>query len=169
MVVQRDEIIEKEEALKQINLALRRAALIYHCFCETLVGELGEAQGTEMIKKAVEAYGTCVGQAARQKAIEKGLALTPENFESDIPDIAWETEEVTVEGEERRRIHFCPLAKAFIDLGDKAQYKYHVSADIPPRHREGLWRVFLQEVSVEDMKGLSPFFGTSKGSFFRRN
>lgn len=61
---------------------LRRASLIYHFFYETIIDELGEEKGTEMIRKAVDAYGTHMGLAARRKADEKGLARTPENFEN---------------------------------------------------------------------------------------
>jgi len=43
---QREETVPKAEALRQINLGLRRAALIYHYFCETLVNELEEEKGT---------------------------------------------------------------------------------------------------------------------------
>ena len=38
----KEEVISKEEALKQIGLGLRRTALLYHHFARTLVEELGE-------------------------------------------------------------------------------------------------------------------------------
>ncbi len=122
-------MIPKAEALNQIKLGLRRASLIYHYFCETMIDELGEEKGTEMIKKAVDAYGTHVGLAARRKANEKGLALTPENFENDLPFLAWETESVIVDGEERRRVHHCPLAKEFLNLGDPKRGRLYCWVD----------------------------------------
>ncbi len=70
-------MVLKTEALQQINLGLRRASLIYHFFCETIIDELGEEKGTEMIRKAVDVYGTHMGLAARRKADEKGLARPP--------------------------------------------------------------------------------------------
>ena len=36
------EMIRKSEALEQVNLALRRAALLYHYFADTLIAEFGE-------------------------------------------------------------------------------------------------------------------------------
>jgi nitroreductase len=106
----KDGVMNKNEALENIQRALRRGALIYHYFCEMLVEELGEERGKELIRKAVDAYGERIGREAQKKAQDKGLPLTPENFESDLPDDAWTTENVIVEGEERVRVHHCPLA-----------------------------------------------------------
>ena len=114
----KEEKISKEEALRQIRLALRRGALLYHYFAKTLVEELGEERGTELIRKAIDAYGAHIGKDARRRADEKGLPPTPEHFESDLPTLAWETEKVVVDGEERVRVHHCPLAKEWLDLGE---------------------------------------------------
>jgi nitroreductase len=103
--------------------------MIYHYFCETLVEELGLERGTELIRKAVDAYGERIGQEAREKALEKGLTLTPENFESDLPDEAWITEEVIVDGEERMRIYHCPLASEWMEWGDPGKARLYCSVD----------------------------------------
>lgn len=114
----KEELIPKEEALRQIGLGLRRTALLYHYFARTLADELGEERGKALIRKAIDAYGTHIGKDARRKADEKGLSLTPENFENDLPMLAWKTERVVVEGEERMRVHHCPLAKEWLALGE---------------------------------------------------
>lgn len=124
-----DEMISKKEALRQIKLGVRRAALIYHYFAKTLVDELGEDKGTELIKKAINAYGTHIGTAAREKAQADGLPLVPENFENDLPDLAWEGEEVTVDGEQRYRIYTCPLATEWIELGDQKRARLYCFVD----------------------------------------
>ena len=111
-------MISVEEAAAQIKLGLRRAVLIYHYFAKTLIEELGKEKGTELIKKAIEAYGSHVGSEAREKARKKNLDLKPENFESDLPKYVWEIEEVVIDGEKRSRVHFCPLAAEWISLGD---------------------------------------------------
>jgi len=95
-----EEKISKQEALSQIQAALRRAALLYHCFSETLVEEYGQEKGVELIRKAIDEYGSFIGGEARIKAQTKGLSLTPENFTSDLPDIAWEVESIVINGEE---------------------------------------------------------------------
>ncbi len=112
------EVIEKEEALRQINLALRRTAMLYQAFGETLIEAFGRERGIELIQKAVKAYGTHVGSAAQEKARKKGVKLTPENFESDLPVLAWKAEEVIVDGEKRKRVHFCPIAKDLLETQD---------------------------------------------------
>jgi len=121
--------ISREEALRQVNLALRRAALIYHYFSETVVTELGENRGLELIRKAVDAYGAHVGREAREKVTGMGRELTPENFPSDLPETAWKTERVTVEGEERVRVHDCPLAREWLEWGDSKKSRLYCFVD----------------------------------------
>lgn len=124
-----DKTIRKEEALRQIHLSLRRTALLYHHFADTLVAELGERKGTELIRKAIEAYGGHIGKDGRKKALDKGLSPTPENFESDIPDLAWEMEEVTVDGEKRTRVKHCPLAEEWLAWGDPSKARLYCHVD----------------------------------------
>jgi nitroreductase len=121
--------ISKGEALKQVNLGLRRAALIYHHFAETLVKELGKEKGSELIRKAVDSYGSQVGSDARKTALKKGLSLTPDHFESDLPDIAWKIEEVTVDGEKRVRVSHCPLAAEWLEWGDPKRARLYCFVD----------------------------------------
>lgn len=126
---QKDMTMTKKEAHENVQRALRRGALIFHYFCETLVDELGEERGKELIRKAVDAYGERIGEEAKKKAQEKGLALSPENFESDLPDEAWETECVNVDGEERVRVHFCPLAAEWLAWGDPEKARLYCYVD----------------------------------------
>jgi len=123
-----EEMIPKKDALSQLNLALRRVALIYHHFTETLVDELGEDRGMELVRKSIDAYGHHVGEEAKKKAQQKGLPLAPENFEDGLPMLAWDWEGVVVDGEERTRVHHCPLAKEWMEWGDpkKARGYCHV-------------------------------------------
>ena len=125
----KEETIPKEDVLRQIGLALRRIALIYHHFAKTLVDELGEERGMALIGKAVEAYGSQIGREARRKADTRSLAPTPVNLESDLPMFAWEMEEVSVDGEDRVRIHRCPLAEEWLRLGDKKRARLYCFVD----------------------------------------
>jgi nitroreductase len=126
---QKDGTITKKEARENIQKALRRGALIFHYFCETLVDELGEGRGKELIRKAVDAYGERIGADAKKKAQDKGLALSPDNFESDLPEEAWETECVSVDGEERVRVHFCPLAAEWLAWGNPDRARLYCYVD----------------------------------------
>lgn len=122
-------MIPEKEALRQLNLALRRAALIYHHFAETLVDELGEEKGMQLIRKTVDAYGDHVGREAKKKAQKKGLHLTPENFQDDLPLLAWHGEEVEVDGEKRVRVHHCPLAAEWLEWGDAKKARIYCYVD----------------------------------------
>lgn len=130
----KEEMISKKDALNQISLALRRTALIYHHFAETLVEELGEEKGKELIRKAIYAYGDRIGKEARKKAQKKGLHLTPENFENDLPELAWKEEMVVVEGEERVRVHHCPLAAEWLEWGDPNKGRLYCFVDQAKMH-----------------------------------
>jgi len=125
----KEEMISKKEALQQIQFALRRTAMIYHYFCETLVKELGEEKAMELTRKAVDAYGNRIGLEARKKAQEKGLSITPENFESDLPDMAWKTETLVIDNEERVRVHHCPLAAEWLEWGDPKKARLYCYVD----------------------------------------
>jgi nitroreductase/predicted hydrocarbon binding protein len=124
-----EETIPKQEALCQIQAALRRAALLYHCFSKTLVKEYGEERGEELIRKAIDEYGGSIGGEARKKAQKKGLSLTPENFASDLPDIAWGVESVVIDGEERVRVHHCPLAAEWHKWSDPKMARLYCYVD----------------------------------------
>ncbi|MGD9347132.1 MAG: nitroreductase family protein [Candidatus Aminicenantes bacterium] len=113
-----EEQITKQEALSQIQSALRRAALLYHSFSRILIDEFGDKQGEYLIRKAIDVYGARIGEEAREAAQKNGLPPVPENFASDLPDIAWEVESVVVDGEERARVHHCPLASEWLEWSD---------------------------------------------------
>jgi len=130
----KEEMISKKEALEQIGLGLRRTALLYHYFARTLVEELGEERGKALIRKAIDAYGAHIGKDARRKADERGLSLTPENFGNDLPMLAWRTERVVVEGEERMRVHQCPLAKEWLALGEGKRARPYCYVDQAKMH-----------------------------------
>jgi nitroreductase len=117
------------ETRKQVGLAVRRLALLHHAFSATLVEELGEEKGRAVIAKAVEAYGIRIGEEAAARAREKGNLLTPENFEDDLPADAWGVEAVQVEGEDRVRVHHCPLAAEWLDWGDPALTRLYCGVD----------------------------------------
>ena len=124
-----NESIPKSDALEQVNLALRRAALLYHYFAETLIAEFGENEGRRLILKAVEAYGSHIGRAARKRARDRGLAPVAENFQDDLPMMAWEAEETVVDGEKRTRIRHCPLAAVWQELGNPAHARLYCFVD----------------------------------------
>jgi len=112
------EMISKEEAFQQVKSMITRAALIHYAFAKTLVDELGEKKGKALTKKAALLYGKMVGKRVKEKTLAKGLPLTRENFQDDLPNLGWaEREKVEVDGEKRSRVFTCHLAKVWQELG----------------------------------------------------
>lgn len=110
--------ISKEEAFQQVKSMITRAALIHWAFSRTLIQELGEKKGKALAKKAIELYGKEVGKRVKEKTLAKGLPLTRENFQDDLPNLGWgEREQVDVGGEKRSRVYTCHLAKVWQELG----------------------------------------------------
>jgi hypothetical protein len=111
------EMISKEEASEQVLSIINRLALMFYCFSNTLIKELGEEKGKEIVKKAIYLYGERVGKRVKEKTLAKGLPTFPENFQDDLPPLGWEDKEkVIVDGERRSRIYTCHLAKAWKEL-----------------------------------------------------
>ena len=123
------EKILKSEALEQVNLAIRRAALLYHYFADTLISEFGEDEGRRLILKAIGAYGAHIGNAAGDRARQIGLQSLPDNFQDDLPMMAWEAEEVVVDNEKRTRVHHCPLAAVWKELGNPDHARLYCFVD----------------------------------------
>jgi predicted hydrocarbon binding protein len=112
------EMISKEEAARQVHSMITRLAWLHYAFARTLMKELGEEKGKALSKKAVALYGELVGKGAQAKTKAKGLPLTRENYSEDLPSLGWgHSETVEVEGEKRRRVYTCHLAKIWKELG----------------------------------------------------
>lgn len=117
-MTEKKEMIEREEAFRQVKSMITRAALIHFAFAKILVDELGEKKGKALTKKASEYYGELVGKRAKENTLAKGLPLTRENFYDDLPALGWaEREKVEVDGEKRSRVYTCHLAKIWQELG----------------------------------------------------
>ena len=107
-----DHISESEN----ITRALRRIAILYQHFAETLQKELGKDTAKELILKAIYAYGGQIGREAREKALARGLALTPENYPDDLPTIGWTKTVEEADGETVAVVSVCPLASEWQDM-----------------------------------------------------
>lgn len=128
------DMISREQAFKEVLSMIRRTALLHYCFSKTLIEELGEERGKELILKAIQSYGEKVGKKVKEETLAKGLDLLIENYQEDLPTLGWEIERAIVEGEPRGRVHTCYLANFWKELGapelgrfycfvDQAKYK----------------------------------------------
>ena len=117
-MVEKKEMISREEARAQVKSMVTRAALIHYAFTKTLIDELGAEKGKTLAKKAIQLYGGLVGKRVKERTMAKGLPLLPENFLDDLPALGWEEREtLEVEGDMRARIYACHLARVWQELG----------------------------------------------------
>jgi len=71
-VASKEEVVSHKEAREQVEIAISRAALLHLAFSKTLVDELGEEKGKELILKSIMEYGRRVGER-----IKRGLPDLP--------------------------------------------------------------------------------------------
>lgn len=109
--------ISNEQALKEVLSIIKRTAMLHYSYARTLIEELGEERGKEVILKAIQFYGEKVGSKVKEETLAKGLDLLVENYQEDLPTLGWEIEKVIVEGEPRSRIKVCYLANVWKELG----------------------------------------------------
>jgi hypothetical protein len=129
------ESIPLERAESEVALAVERLALLHLSYAETLIKELGEKRGRELVLQAIREYGFKIAAKARQGAEERGLALTPENYDAGGPN--WPSlgtcdrvERIEVDGEQRTRIYGCGLAKTSQALGLEALGRLYCLIDV---------------------------------------
>jgi L-2-amino-thiazoline-4-carboxylic acid hydrolase len=113
------EVMPVGEAREQILTMVERVAMVHYHFATTIIEELGEEKGRELIARAIERYGREVGERHRAKVIAAGLEPSCENYRAvpDLAPLAWSPESlpwVVLDGRERR---VCPLAKYWIEKG----------------------------------------------------
>ncbi|MEM2896313.1 MAG: L-2-amino-thiazoline-4-carboxylic acid hydrolase [Candidatus Bathyarchaeia archaeon] len=125
MTIKREGSISLEEAKRAVESVSRRIALLHLSYAKTLIMELGEERGNELITKAIKDYGIRLGKKTKKEVLDKGLETTPENFSAGmsyaIPrfGVHERTETVEVEGEPRIRVYGCVLAKVWQEYGEE--------------------------------------------------
>lgn len=113
------ETVALEEAREQVSKVCRRLGLLHLSFARTLVEELGEKKGRQLILKAIRDYGSRIGGEVRARAIAQGLDNNPQNYKEDLPLYGMHegTETVEIEGEKRTRLYGCVMGKVWNELG----------------------------------------------------
>lgn len=104
---------------QDVWLMSRRAALMYYYMAKAIVDRLGEAEGKDLIRKAIWEYGEACGRGVKEGILEQGLSLTPDNYGKvpDLPSRGWHGEDVVLpNGEKKRASTFCPLAEVWKQL-----------------------------------------------------
>lgn len=116
----REETVALEEAIEQVRKVCVRLGLLHLSFAKTLVNELGEKKGKQLVMKAIKDYGTRIGEEAKKEASAQGFDNNPINFANDLPLYGMhESEEILeVSGEKRVRAYGCIMGKLWNELGE---------------------------------------------------
>lgn len=121
----KEKMIPLDEAQREVAITSRRIALLHLSYAKTLVEELGEEKGTELIEKAIKDYGIRIGEKTRKEVLNQSLEDTPENFSAGkslrVPKFGMHDliETVEVDGESRMRAHGCVLGKLWKEYGEE--------------------------------------------------
>ena len=76
-MTKKTERVTLSEAREQVRRVCVRLALLHFSFAKTLVNELGEEKGKELILKSIKEYGTRIGEGARKAALSQGKETSP--------------------------------------------------------------------------------------------
>ncbi len=114
-------MISRREAVEEVRKACRQFAMLYFHFSKTLIDELGEKKGLELIQKAIFELALDRSQQLRDKAAAEGLAYTMQSFMQgvDIPFLGWV--------KELGRDH-CPYAETWRKYFDEYPWFQKVAA-----------------------------------------
>jgi len=124
-------MVTLEEAQEQVRKVCVRLALLHLSFARTLVNELGEEKGRELILKSIKDYGMRIGEEVKNAAISQGLENTLENYREDLPLYGMHLgkEIVEVDGEKRRRCYGCVMGRVWNELGESELGRYYCLVD----------------------------------------
>jgi predicted ArsR family transcriptional regulator len=114
-------MVPADEARQAVQDMTRRVGLLHICFARTLVDELGEEKGRELIEKAIWEYGTRIGHRTRARVQALGLEPTVENFGkgSDLSPLGFDHGTTVVDGEQRMLSLGCALAEVWREYGEE--------------------------------------------------
>jgi len=121
----KEEMIPVADAIKETEMASRRIGLLHLAFAKTLVAELGDKAGKEMILKAIEYYGKLIGEKTKEEVEKQGLEAIPQNFGAgtarDLPKFGMHEGREVIDKDGKRTIatRGCALAKVWREYGEE--------------------------------------------------
>lgn len=127
-----EDVIKREEAAVQVRqMGKMMASLFYHMTKEVL-SELGEVRGTELVGRAIKAYGSERGEQHKERALAAGIEYIPENYVElgDLPYLGWDVEKaIPEENKTHLKITYCPLAEYWQEKGAAKIGRLYCSVD----------------------------------------
>lgn len=119
------------EALQQVLIMSERLAMLHYHFANTLVQELGEERGRELVARAIAAYGREVGERQRQRVTAAGYPPDCDNYKvlPDLPMMAWSPDGMPTVRRNGRELRVCPLAKYWMERGAESLGRLYCYVD----------------------------------------
>jgi len=113
-------MVALEEAKEQVRRVCVRLGLLHLSFAKTLINELGERKGKELVLKAIKDYSIRIGEQVKAKVAAQGLDNDPANYKDDLPLYGMHEGAglVEIDGEERMRAYGCVMGKVWNELGE---------------------------------------------------
>jgi hypothetical protein len=118
-----EEVVTLKDAIEQVKTAVTRIALIHLGFSKTLVEELGEKKGKELIIKSMIEYGKLVGKQTGKGRQDLPYYGLHDKYLYDDHEFIDTRKSPVVRGKDfdftRYRVYGCMLAKIFRELGEE--------------------------------------------------
>lgn len=114
------DVIKREEAELQVRQMGKMVASLFYHMAREILSELGEERGTELVGRAIKAYGRERGEQHKERALAAGIEHLPENYVElgDLPGLGWDVEKaVPEENKTHIKITYCPLAEYWREKG----------------------------------------------------
>jgi hypothetical protein len=131
MVTISDKMVPYDQCVDDVRRMARRTAMLYHFFVATLEDHLGKDQARALTEEAIWRYGDQIGRETRAGVEAMGLANDVENYgqHPDLPSVGWEGAEAQTEDGPRHRVHYCPLAAVWQEMGSEAVGRIYCTVD----------------------------------------
>lgn len=115
----KDTKVSLNEAAEEVKKVCKRLAMLHLAYAKTLVEELGEEKGIELVLKAIKQYGISIGEEAKARANALGRSLEPENYVEDLPQYGMHEsmEKVKINGESRVIARGCVMGRYWNEMG----------------------------------------------------
>ena len=119
----KEEVVTLKDAMEQVKTAVTRIALIHLGFSKTLVEELGEEKGKELIIKSMIEYGKLVGKQTGKGGQDLPYYGLHDKYLYDDHEFI-DTRKTPVPRDKnfdftRYRVFGCMLAKVFREFGEE--------------------------------------------------
>jgi hypothetical protein len=117
---QEPETVSRAEAQEQVRKVCTRLALLHIAFARTLIKELGEEKGEQVIMKAIKEYGALIGGEVKARAARRGQSNAPSNYVEDLPLYGmYDSVETSGTGPGKRmKIRGCVMGQVWNELGE---------------------------------------------------